>query len=115
AGIRAIGKLEIEKQAKAPIDPATHRLGPCDHEQFLAHLQGAGTRVEPVDKRHRLRRIGEVERNDDARIRGIHLDIGIFATAIVTDSSIPPQSAQRTQSEKLSIPTLRLCQLSSLR
>ena len=42
--------------------------GPGDDEHLLADLERAGRGIEAVGERQRVHRIGEVERDDDARI-----------------------------------------------
>ena len=71
-GIGNIVKLEIEKDAKAAVNHPPHRLWPGDHKQFFANFQRARRGIEPIHQRHGVRRIGEVERDNDARVDATH-------------------------------------------
>jgi len=59
-------KLEVQKDIESALDHPTHGFGAGDDEHFLADLQRAGVRVEPVGQCQRVHRVGEVEGDDDA-------------------------------------------------
>ena len=66
-GVRNVVELEIEEHVEAALDHPAHRLGSGDDEQLLADLQPAVVRIEAFGEPERAHRIGEVERDDDAR------------------------------------------------
>ena len=65
-------ELEIEENAEAALDHPADGFGPGDDEHFLADLERARARIETIGKRERMHRIGEIERDDDARTGIIH-------------------------------------------
>ena len=66
--IRNVVKLEIEEDAEAALDHPAHGLGSGGDEHLLADLERAGRRIEPIGERQRVHRIGEIERDDHARV-----------------------------------------------
>ena len=71
-GIRDVVELEIEKDAKSALDHPSDRLRSGDDEHFLADLERAGARIEPIGERERVHRVRKIERDDHAWTGFIH-------------------------------------------
>src|SRR4029079_13525088 len=69
-GVGDVVELEVEKYVEATLDHPAHGVRSRGDEQLLADLQPAGVGIKVFSEPERTHRIGEVERDDDARAWG---------------------------------------------